>query len=70
MNRPKAKPAAYSIQMSTPICRLKKLVITAATMMPVASPAAQWMVEPTACFHSGAIKASCVPDEGSQQENQ
>jgi len=31
-------------------------VMTAARMMPVASPATQWMVLPTPCFQSGAVK--------------
>ena len=32
-------------------------VITAAAMMPVASPATQWMVEPRACFQRGTTNA-------------
>jgi hypothetical protein len=40
-------------------------VIAAATMIPVASPAQQCIVEPTLCFQSGATNASWVPGRGS-----
>jgi hypothetical protein len=34
-------------------------------MIPVASPAQQWIVLPTACFHSGEMNFSCVPSRSS-----
>jgi hypothetical protein len=36
-----------------------------ARMIPVASPATQCTVDPTACFHRGRVKRSCVPGAGS-----
>ena len=36
-----------------------------ATMMPVASPATQWIVDPTPCRHNGLMKFSCSPGRGS-----
>ena len=39
--------------------------MTAAVMMPVASPATQWTVEPTPCFHRGLMNSSCSPGLGS-----
>lgn len=49
ISRPKAKPATYSITESMPIGTASAPVIAAAAMMPVASPARQWIVEPMAC---------------------
>lgn len=37
--------------------------------MAMASPATQWMVEPSPCFHSGVTKRSCVPGQGSLHES-
>jgi len=38
-------------------------------MMPVASPARQWMVDPIACFQSGLMNSSWVPGRGSWQDS-
>jgi len=65
MNKPKAKPAAYSMMRSSHIGKPSAAVTAAARMMPVASPAMQWMVEPTPCFHSGSMNFSCSPGRGS-----
>ena len=70
MSKPNAKPAMYSTAASTPIGNPSRLVTAAATMMPVASPAMQWIAEPTDCFQSGAMTFSCAPGAGSRQENQ
>ena len=65
MKRPKAKPARYSTIRSSHMGRPSAAVIAAARMMPVASPATQWMVEPTPCFQSGLVNSSCSPGRGS-----
>jgi hypothetical protein len=65
MNRPKAKPAVYSTIRSIHIGNPRAAVMTAAVMMPVASPATQWTVEPTPCFHRGLMNSSCSPGLGS-----
>jgi hypothetical protein len=65
MNSPKANPATYSTIRSSHMGRPSKAVMTAAAMMPVASPAMQCTVEPTPCFHSGLTNSSCVPGAGS-----
>ena len=65
MKRPKANPARYSTMRSIHIGRPRLAVITAATMMPVASPATQWIVDPTPCRHNGLMKFSCSPGRGS-----
>lgn len=68
-SRPNAKPKAYSVTRSTHIGVPTAAVMTAAMMIPVASPATQWMVDPSACFHIGLTNSSCVPGAGSRQES-
>jgi hypothetical protein len=46
----KAKPATYSTIRSTQIGRPSPAVMAAAKMIPVRSPAMQWIVEPSPCF--------------------
>lgn len=58
MSRPKPNPTAYSTTRSIPIGKPTRAVTVAARMMPVASPATQWMVEPIACFHIGLTNSS------------
>ena len=65
MNNPQAKPVTYSTTRSSHIGRPSEAVMTAARMIPVASPATQWMVLPTPCFHSGEVNCSCSPGRGS-----
>src|SRR6266542_4351728 len=65
MNKPNPKPAAYSMTRSIPIGSPSSPVMVAATMIPVASPATQWIVEPRPCFQSGWMKRSWVPGNGS-----
>lgn len=43
---------------SNPACNPSTRVAEAARMMPVASPARQWIVDPTDCFQSGAMNFS------------
>src|SRR5713226_3582002 len=50
MKSPNANPAAYSTMRSNHIGNPSVAVMTAARMMPVASPATQWIVEPTPLF--------------------
>jgi hypothetical protein len=57
MNSPNANPAMYSTMRSTHIGRPNAAVIAAAAMIPVASPATQWMVDPMPCFHSGFVNS-------------
>ena len=64
-NNPNANPAAYSMIRSSHMGRPSDATTTAATMMPVASPATQWMVDPMPCFHSGRVNSSCSPGRGS-----
>lgn len=59
ISRPKVKPSRYSHVKSIHIENPSAVVMAAAKMMPVTSPARQWMVEPSACFHSGLMNASC-----------
>ena len=59
MSRPNAKPNTYSAITSCHIGRPSAVVIAAAAMTPVASPAKQWIDEPNACFHKGRTKSSC-----------
>ena len=68
MNSPNAKPAAYSTMRSIHIGKPMSAVTVAARMIPVASPATQWIVDPRPCFQSGATKRSCVPGRGSLLE--
>ena len=65
IRRPKRNPAMYSTIRSIHIGNPSVAVMTAAKMMPVASPATQWMVLPTPCFHSGRTNSSWVPGWGS-----
>ena len=65
MKRPNAKPAAYSTMKSIHIGRPRAAVIAAAAMIPVASPAMQWTVEPMPCFQSGRMNSAWVPGSGS-----
>ncbi len=65
MKSPNPKPVRYSTMRSAHIGRPSAAVITAARMIPVASPATQWIVDPTPCFHSGAMNFSCSPGRGS-----
>jgi len=44
MDRPRAKLARYSTIRSNQIGRLSRAVMTEVRIMPVASPATQWMV--------------------------
>ena len=69
IRRPKAKPKTYSTMVSPHMGRPAAVVTTEAKMMPVASPATQWMVDPSDCFHSGATNSSCVPGLGSLQDS-
>ena len=64
-NSPTENPATYSTIRSIHIGRPSVAVMTAAAMIPVASPATQWIVEPMPCFDSGLMKSSCVPGCGS-----
>lgn len=65
MKSPKMKPNAYSAVKSSHIGSPSSPVTVAARMTPVASPATQWRVEPTVCFHNGLMNASCSPGCGS-----
>ena len=56
MKKPKPKPSRYSAVMSNHIGNPSSPVIVAAMITPVASPATQWSVEPSACFHIGRMK--------------
>src|SRR3954469_17797654 len=49
-SKPNPKPAAYSTRRSHFIGNPSAAVMAAAKMMPVASPATQWIVEPTPLF--------------------
>ena len=69
INNPNAKPATYSTTKSTAIGSPSRPVTVAATMIPVASPARQWMVDPRPCFQSGVVNVSCVPGDGSLHES-
>lgn len=65
----KAKAKTYSTIKSSYIGSPNAAVTAAAIMMmPVASPATQWIIEPIACFQSGLMNCSCVPGAGSLQE--
>jgi hypothetical protein len=65
ISSPKANPARYSTTTSSHIGRPNAEVMTAEAMMPVASPATQWIVEPSPCFQSGRTNCSCPPGAGS-----
>ena len=65
MKRPNENPATYSTIRSIHIGRPMSAVTAAARMIPVASPATQWMVLPIPCFHSGDVNCSCSPGRGS-----
>ena len=65
ISRPNKNPAVYSMIRSNHIGRPISATATAATMMPVASPATQCTVEPTPCFHSGLMNSSWPPGVGS-----
>ena len=61
MKSPKANPARYSMMRSSHMGKPRVAVTTAARMMPVASPATQWIAEPIPCFHNGRVNSSWVP---------
>ena len=65
IRRPNRKPPMYSTIRSAHIGRPTSVATTAASMIPVASPATQWTVEPTLCFHSGLMNSSWPPGVGS-----
>lgn len=65
MKSPNANPAMYSTMKSIHMGNPSAAVIAAAVMIPVASPAMQWTVEPTPCFQSGLTNSPWVPGAGS-----
>lgn len=61
---PSEYPAAYSMTRSTGFVKPSAVVTAVARMIPPASPATQWIVEPTARFHCGAMNCSCAGTVG------